>query len=97
MPLGAVNGICTRLLSRWAVIKQPARAKMFDLTYDDAIAFARDNGIRKPESIIRSVADVLRNFRPLATQNHVREEWIGRVEQTIHEHLVAWRLVEDTQ
>jgi len=74
-----------------------ARAKMFGLTYDDAIAFARDNGVRKPESIIRSVAAALLCFRSLAIKNHVREEWIGRVEQTIHEHLVQWGLAEDRQ
>lgn len=74
-----------------------ARAKMFGLTYDDAIAFARDNGVRKPESIIRSVAAALSCFRELSIKNHVREEWIGRIEQTIHDHLVQWGLAEDWQ
>lgn len=73
----------------------PARGKMYGLTYGDAIAFAKDNGIRRPESIIRSVADSLCKFRTLATKNHVREEWIGRVEATLYDHLLQWGLIED--
>ena len=73
----------------------PARGKVYGLTYDDAIAFAKDNGIRKPERIIRSVADSLCNFRTLAAKNSVREEWIGRVENTIYDHLLQWGLIED--
>lgn len=73
----------------------PARGRVCGLTYDDAIAFAKDNGIRRPERIICSVADSLRNFRTLAVKNHVREEWIGRVENTIYEHLLQWGLIED--
>lgn len=75
----------------------PARGKMYGLTYADAVAFARDNGIRRPESIIRSVVNALCHFRTLATRNHVREEWIGRVEHTIYDHLLQWGLIEDTR
>jgi len=64
--------------------------KLQDITRDDAIQFARDNGIRRPDAIIRDVATSLRRFRAIATKNSVSEEWTGRVEATIVGHLKAW-------
>ena len=64
--------------------------KLQDITRDDAIQFARDNGIRRPDAIIRDVATSLRRFRVIATKNSVSEEWTGRVEATIVGHLKAW-------
>ena len=47
-----------------------------------------------PESIIRKIASAVLHFRELAEKNGVRDEWIGRVETTIIEHLKAWGLWE---
>ena len=59
--------------------------------YDyDAVAFAHDNGIQRPNAMIREVADALRQFRPVAGKNSVGTKWIGRVESTILDHLRAW-------
>ena len=57
---------------------------------EDVIQFARDNGIRRPEAIIRDVVASLKQFRSLATKNGVSPAWIGRVEATIIDHLKAW-------
>ena len=65
------------------------RAKLRDITRDDVIVFARDNGIRRPDAIIRDVVRSLRNFRAAATKYGVSEQWIGRVETTIASHLKA--------
>ncbi len=66
------------------------RAKLSGITRDDANEFARDNGIRRPDAIIRNVADSLKNFRSVALKNGVANEWIGRVESAIINHLKAW-------
>ena len=66
------------------------RAKLRNVTREDAIQFARDNGIRRPDAIIREVADSLKHFREIATKYGVSEQWKGRVETTIIDYLKAW-------
>jgi serine/threonine-protein kinase HipA len=66
------------------------RAKLHEITRSDVIDFARDNGIRRPDAIIRDVVASLKQFRTVATEYGVTESWIGRVESTIVEHLKAW-------
>lgn len=66
------------------------RAKLRDITRDDVILFAKDNGIRRPDAIIRDVVNALRQFRVVATKHGVAERWIGRVETTIADHLDSW-------
>ena len=64
--------------------------KLQDITRDDAIQFARDNGIRRPDAIIRDVVAALKQFRTIAAKYGVGEQWTGRVEATIIDHLKAW-------
>ncbi len=64
--------------------------KLQDITRDDAIQFARDNGIRRPDAIIRDVVESLKQFRAIATKYGVSEQWTGRIETTIINHLKAW-------
>lgn len=66
------------------------RAKLRNITRDDAIQFARDNGIHRPDAIIRDVVASLKQFRTIATKYGVSDEWTGRVEATIISHLKAW-------
>lgn len=66
------------------------RAKLHDITRSDVIEFARDNGIRRPDAIIKEVVSSLKQFRTIAVDNGVSESWTGRVEATIVEHLKAW-------
>ena len=66
------------------------RTKLRNITRDDAIQFARDNGIRRPDAIIRDVATSLKQFRTIATKYGVSDEWTGRVEATIIDHLKLW-------
>ena len=66
------------------------RAKLRGITREDAIQFARDNGIRRPDAIIREVVASLKQFRSIATKYGVSEQWTGRVEATIIGHLKAW-------
>lgn len=56
------------------------RTKLRDITREDAIQFAKDNGIRRPDAIIRNVVHALSQFRAVATKYGVAEQWIGRVE-----------------
>ena len=71
------------------------RAKLRNITYDDVVQFARDNGIRRPDAIIRDVVEALMLFRSVATKNGVRDEWIGRVEATIIDRLKSWGMYKD--
>ena len=64
--------------------------KLQGITRDDVIQFARDNGIRRPDAIIRDVVASLKQFRTIATKHGVSVEWTGRVETTIINHLKAW-------
>jgi len=66
------------------------RAKLSDITKSDVLAFASDNGIRRPDAIIRRVVSSLQNFRALAAKNGVAEPWIGRIETAINDHLKEW-------
>ena len=71
------------------------RAKLRNINRDDVVQFARDNGIRRPDAIIRDVAESLKQFRSVATQYGVAAEWIGRVETTIVNNLKAWGELEE--
>ena len=64
--------------------------KLQGITRDDAIQFARDNGIRRPDAIIREVVAALKQFRAVATKYGVSEQWTGMVETTIIDQLKAW-------
>ncbi len=64
--------------------------KLQDISLEDVVAFASECGIRTPESIIRKVAAAVQRFRMIAQKNDVRDEWIGRVETCINEHLISW-------
>ena len=65
------------------------RAKLRGITRDDIIQFAKDNGIRRPDAIIKEVSDALKQFRSIAARYGVSGQWIGRVETTIANHLRA--------
>ena len=69
--------------------------KLQGITREDAVQFARDNGIRRPDAIIRGVAESLKQFRSIATKYDVSEQWTGRVEATIIDHLKAWGELND--
>ena len=66
------------------------RGKLRNISRDDVIQFARENGIRRPDTIIRDVVASLKQFRTIATKYGVSEQWIGRVETTIVSHLREW-------
>ena len=66
------------------------RGKLVDITKEDVLSFAKDNGIRRAESIIEEVVKAVRVFRQIALKYKVREEWINRIESCISSHLSAW-------
>ena len=59
------------------------RAKLRGITRDDVIQLAKDNGIRRPDAIIRDIVKAIKQFRVVATKYGVAEQWIGRIETTI--------------
>lgn len=71
--------------------------KLQDISIEDTIAFAKETGIRAPESIIRKVVAAVSSFRSFAQKNGVRDEWIGRIETCIKEHLSSWGYVHNEQ
>ena len=64
--------------------------KYQDIGHEDVVAFAKDAGIRAPESIIRKVVAAVVSFRPLAEKYGVRSEWTGRIESCLADHLSSW-------
>ena len=71
------------------------RAKLADITKEDLLAFAKDNGIRKAEAIIRDVVDAANMFRQTAEKNGVSPEWLGRVETCLRQHIAAWGFADN--
>ena len=69
------------------------RGKYDDITYDDVMELAAENGIRKAESIIREVGNAIMEFRALAEQNGVKEQWISAIENTLNGNLESWGLI----
>lgn len=71
------------------------RAKLRGVTRNDVMEFARDNGIRRPDAIIHNVVTSLKSFHSVALKHGVTNEWIGRVETTIINHLKEWNEWEE--
>lgn len=68
--------------------------KYTDLTLDDVMALAAENGIRKAKDIIREVANAVGNFRIFASKYGAQERWISAIERTLNENLESWGLKE---
>lgn len=71
------------------------RAKLSGITKEDILLFAKDNGIRRAEAVIRSVIASAVKFREVAKRNGVSSEWIGRVETCLREHMTDWGYMQD--
>lgn len=68
------------------------RGKLDDITRDDVMELAAENGIRKAESIISEVGKAVLEFRAIAERNGVKEQWISAVEHTLNGNLASWGL-----
>jgi serine/threonine-protein kinase HipA len=68
------------------------RGKLSDYTLADVMIFARENGIRRAETIVKEIAAAIRGFRGFAKKHGVQERWIAAVEATLENHLNAWGL-----
>lgn len=70
------------------------RGKVTDLTIDDMLAFAKDNGITRPMATIQEVYEALRSFRSKAEANHVPAEFVGIIASALADNAAAWNLCE---
>ena len=70
------------------------QGKYDDITIEDALELAAENGIRKAQSIIGEVGKAVFEFRALAEKNGVKEQWISAVENTINKNLEFWGLAQ---
>lgn len=68
------------------------RGKLFGWTKEDALSLAKENGIRKAESIIAEVAEAIKKFRSFAEKYRAEERWICAIEQTLCANLDSWGL-----
>ena len=66
--------------------------KNFSFLMDEVMELAAESGIRKAETIIREVGNAVLEFRALAEQNGVKEQWISAVENTLNGNLESWGL-----
>lgn len=66
--------------------------KHTDVTLNDVMILAEENGIRKAENIIHEVSEAIGEFRPFALQHGVQDRWIAAVEDTLKRNLEAWNL-----
>ena len=72
------------------------RGKFADITIEDVVELAAENGIRRPESIIREVAEAIQGFRALAEKHGVQEQWTAAVDTTLKAHIEAWHLTQSS-
>lgn len=70
------------------------RGKVSGITIEDVRNLAKENGIRKAETIIKEVADAVARFRQFAEESGVQEKWIGLVERCLTSHLEDWELAK---
>ena len=68
--------------------------KLYGHTKEDALAFAKENGVRNPENIINEVASAISQFRSLAKKHLFEELWISAVETRLNELLESWGFVD---
>ncbi len=61
-------------------------------TKEDALLLAKENGIRKADTIINEVAEAISHFRQYAEVCNVSQQWIGAIETTLKSHLADWGL-----
>lgn len=70
------------------------RGKLTDISLADVMALAKENGIRPAEKIIHEVASAIMDFRKIATQCGVSDNWIAAIENTLNNYLENWGLKE---
>ncbi len=68
------------------------QGKLYGHTISDALALAKENGIRKSQSIIKEVGLAVANFRQFAEKWGVSERWISPIETCLNAHLADWNL-----
>ena len=68
------------------------RGKYTDITLDDVMQLAEENGIRKAGSIIHQVVEAIKDFRQFALKHGAKERWINAIENTLKNNLEAWGL-----
>lgn len=73
------------------------RGKFQGWTKEDAMALAKENGIRKAEAIITEVSEAIRLFRSFAQKHNAQDRWIGAIEKTLNSNLEAWGLTNTSK
>lgn len=68
------------------------RGKYTDITLDDVMQLAEENGIRKAGSIIHQVVKAIKDFRQFALKHGAKERWINAIENTLKNNIEAWGL-----
>ena len=66
------------------------RGKLSGILKQDVLDFARDNGIRKAESIINEVAKAVNSFGQIAKKYNVNSKWIRCIETCLSTKLAEW-------
>lgn len=66
------------------------RGKYTDITLDDVMQLAEENGIRKAGSIIYDVMNAVKDFRQFALKHGAKERWVNAVENTLKNNLKSW-------
>lgn len=72
------------------------RGKYTDITLDDVMQLAAENGIRKAGSIIHQVVEAIKDFRQFASKHGAKERWINAIENTLKNNLDAWGLTNSS-
>ena len=72
------------------------QGKLHGQTLEDALTLAKNNGIRKAETIIKEVASAISKFRKYAEECGVGQQWIAAVETCLNNHLANWGFLPDS-
>ena len=76
--------------------------KTNNIAISDLMAFAKNNGVKRPESIINKVAQAVSSFRTMAIENGVSTFWVncieehlsGLVPQPFNSTMLGWKAAD---
>lgn len=73
------------------------RGKLKNISKQDVIDFAKDNGIRRYNTIINEVAAAITSFNKIADKYNVKEEWKNKIDTCLSKHLSSWDYFEKSE
>lgn len=73
------------------------QGKLHNHRKEDALALAKENGIKRAETMINEIVGAIRKFGKYAEENGVNPRWIKTIDACLNDHLHEWGLSTQQQ